>query len=112
MSGERRCGRRRRSPSCCTCTRWAGAPNGSPPSWAAIAAELGGSRNTGIPKALVGDRFGPLAGGDRGEPVGRRHEPVPRLAAGRDDGVVPFPDAMAELVPAQVLPDVLDRVQL
>src|SRR5690349_18801011 len=65
-----------------------------------------------IPTALVGDRFGPLAAGDRGEAVGRRHEPVPRLAAGRDDGVVALPDAMAELVLAQVLPDVLDRVRL
>src|SRR3954452_5355664 len=32
--------------------------------------------------ALVGDRFGPLAAGDRGEAVGHRQEPVPRLAAG------------------------------
>src|SRR5690349_12007160 len=62
--------------------------------------------------ALVGDRFGPLAAGDRGEPVRRRHEPVPRLAAGRGAAVVALPDAMAELVLAQVLPDVLDRVQL
>src|SRR4051794_17518624 len=61
--------------------------------------------------ALVGDRFGPLAAGDRGEAVGHRHEPVPRLAAGRDDGLVVRPDPQAELVLAQVLPDVLDRVQ-
>src|SRR3954471_14630716 len=65
-----------------------------------------------IPTALVADRFGPLAAGDRGEPVGRRHEPVPGLAAGRDDRVVVGPDPQAELVLAQVLPDVLDRVQL
>src|SRR4051794_25206335 len=65
-----------------------------------------------IPTALIGDRFRPLAAGDRGEAVGRRHEPVPRLAAGRDDGVVVRPDPQAELVLAQVLPDVLDRVQL
>src|SRR5690242_12675890 len=65
-----------------------------------------------IPTALVGDRFGPLAAGDRGEAVGHRHEPVPRLAAGRDDGLVVRPDPQAELVLAQVLPHVLDRVQL
>src|SRR4051794_41638935 len=65
-----------------------------------------------IPTALVADRSGPLAAGDRGEPVGRRHEPVPGLAAGRDDRVVVGPDPQAELVLAQVLPDVLDRVQL
>src|SRR5690242_179825 len=65
-----------------------------------------------IPTALVGDRSGPLAAGDRGEAVGRRQEPVPRLAAGRDDGLVVGPDAQAELVLAQVLPHVLDRVQL
>ena len=64
-----------------------------------------------IPTALVTDRFGPLAAGDRGEPVGRRHEPVPGLAAGRDDRLVVRPDPQAELVLAQVLPDVLDRVQ-
>src|SRR4051812_36720589 len=39
-----------------------------------------------IPTALVGDRFGALAAGDRGEAVGHRREPVPRLAAGGDDG--------------------------
>src|SRR3954452_5425729 len=38
-----------------------------------------------IPTALVGDRLAPLEGVDGGEPVGRGHEPVPRLAAGRDD---------------------------
>src|SRR4051812_25054299 len=65
-----------------------------------------------IPTALVADHFGPLGAGDRGEPVGRRHEPVPGVAAGRDDGVVVGPDPQAELVLAQVLPDVLDRVQL
>src|SRR4051794_27040415 len=65
-----------------------------------------------IPPALVPARSGPLAAGDRGEPVGRRHEPVPGLAAGRDDRVVVGPDPQAELVLAQVLPDVLDRVQL
>src|SRR3982751_3920723 len=51
-----------------------------------------------IPTALVGDRFGPLAAGDRGEPVGHRHEPVPRLAASRDDCLVVRPDPQAELV--------------
>src|SRR6185369_9123573 len=65
-----------------------------------------------IPAALVADRSGPLAAGDRGEPVGRRQGPVPGLAAGRDDRVVVRPDAQAELVLAQVLPHVLDRVQL
>src|SRR3954451_21232453 len=65
-----------------------------------------------IPAALIADRFGPLAAGDGGEPVGRRQQPVPGLAAGSDDGVVVGPDAQAELVLPQVLPDVLDRVQL
>src|SRR4051794_807587 len=65
-----------------------------------------------IPAALIDDRLRPLAAGDRGEPVGRRQQPVPGVAAGGDDGLVVRPDAMAELVLAQVLPDVLDRVQL
>src|SRR3954451_16208664 len=65
-----------------------------------------------IPRALIADRSGPLAAGDRGQAVGRRHEPVPGLAAGRDDGLVVRPDPQAELVLPQVLPHVLDRVQL
>src|SRR3954452_3168581 len=65
-----------------------------------------------IPMALIGDRFGPLAASDRSEAVGRRRQPVPGLAAGRDDRLVVRPDAMAELVLPQVLPHVLDRVQL
>lgn len=36
---------------------------------------------------------------------------VPSLAAGIDDGLVAFPDEMAEGVLAEVLPDVFDRVQ-
>src|SRR5690348_4306488 len=65
-----------------------------------------------IPTALIGDQFRPLAAGDRGEPVGRRRQPVPGVAAGRDNGLVVRPDAMAQFVLAQVLPHVLDRVQL
>src|SRR3954452_12461500 len=65
-----------------------------------------------IPTALIGARFRPPAGGNRAEPVGRRRQPVPGLAAGRDDRLVVRPDAMAELVLPQVLPHVLDRVQL
>ncbi len=72
----------------------------------------GRARRIVIPTALIGDRFRPLAAGDRGEPVGRRRQPVPGVAAGRDDRLVVRPDAMAELVLPQVLPHVLDRVQL
>ena len=39
-------------------------------------------------------------------------ELVPGLATGLDDGVVIFEDAVGEPILAQVLPDVLDRVQL
>src|SRR4051795_10933115 len=110
----------------CTSTRWrASGPCCAPGSGPTAASRRRSCRSTSpssgscttpgagvISTALVGDRSGPLATGDRGEPVGRGHEPVPRLAAGRDDGVVALPDAMAELVLPQVLPDVLDRVQL
>src|SRR4051812_14790422 len=65
-----------------------------------------------IPTGLAADRFGPLAAGDRGEPVGGPRQPVPGLAEGRDDGVVVRPDPEAQLVLAQVLPHVLDRVPL
>src|SRR3954452_4303554 len=47
-----------------------------------------------IPSALIDDRLRPLAAGDRGEPVGRRQQPVPGVAAGGDDGLVVRPDAM------------------
>src|SRR4051794_10064741 len=63
--------------------------------------------HTVIPTALIGDQFRPLAAGDRGEPVGRRRQPVPGLAAGRDNGLVVRPDAMAQFVLSQVLPHVL-----
>src|SRR4051812_47696706 len=43
--------------------------------------------------ALIGDWFRPVATGDRGEPVGRRRQPVPGVAAGRNDRVVVRPDA-------------------
>ena len=46
-----------------------------------------------ITTALIGDRFRPLAAGDRDEPVGRRRQPVPGLAAGRYDRLVVRPDA-------------------
>src|SRR5690349_2404643 len=90
--------RRRDDRACCRVTTWG--------------YDMERTRIHVIPTALVGDRSGPLAAGDRGEAVGRRQEPVPRLAAGRDDGLVVGPDAQAELVLAQVLPHVLDRVQL
>lgn len=38
-------------------------------------------------------------------------EPVPGVAAGFDDGVVVFEDAVGELVLSQVLPDVLGGVE-
>ena len=38
-------------------------------------------------------------------------ECVPGIAAGIDDGVVVFEDAIAELVLAQVLPDILDWIE-
>src|SRR6476620_11568686 len=65
-----------------------------------------------IPTALVADRFGPLAAGNRGDPAGLGHERVPGPATALDDRGVVAPDAVAELVLAQVLPHVLDRVQL
>ena len=39
-------------------------------------------------------------------------ECIPRIAAGIDDSVVAGEDTIAELVLAQVLPDVLDRIEL
>ena len=39
-------------------------------------------------------------------------ECIPGIAAGIDDSFVAVKDAIAELVLAQVLPDVLDRIEL
>ena len=38
-------------------------------------------------------------------------EPVPSIATSLDDVVVAFPDAPAEFVAAEILPDVLDRIE-
>jgi Leucine-rich repeat (LRR) protein len=53
------------------------------------------SMNELIPTALIADRYGPLAMGDRVEAVRHGHERVPSLATGRDDGVVVGPDTQA-----------------
>ena len=65
-----------------------------------------------IPPALGTDRSCPLAAGDRSDPAGHVHQRIPGLAASLDDGGVVGPDAQAEMVLAQVLPDVLDGIQL
>jgi hypothetical protein len=52
-------------------------------------------QNQLIPTALIADRYGPLATGDRVETVWHGHERVPSLATGRDDGVVVGPDTQA-----------------
>ena len=41
-------------------------------------------------------------------PLGHGDELVPCLAAGMDDGLVVFPDVVAEVILAQVLPDIFD----
>src|SRR3954452_3235720 len=92
--------------------RSVGVASGAGGCWAVVIAAVSSSGGGVILTALVGDRFGPLAAGDERGAVGPPQEPVPRLAAGRDDGLVVRPDPQAELVLAQVLPDVLDRVQL
>jgi hypothetical protein len=44
--------------------------------------------------------------------IGLGDEPIPGVTACIDDGVVGFVDAIAELVAAQIGPDILDGVQL
>src|SRR5215207_3533089 len=62
------------------------------------------------PASLTDSR--PLAGSDRGDPLGLGVEPEPCFGAGIDDRLVGIEHAVAELVAAQVGPDVLERVQL
>ena len=54
----------------------------------------------------------PISHSDGHDRFGLIDELVPGLATGLDDGVVIFEDAVREPVLSEVLPDVLDRVQL
>ena len=54
---------------------------------------------------------GPIAHPDGFDDVGTRDELVPGLAGCVDDGVVVFEDAIGEPVLAQILPNILDRVE-
>ena len=54
----------------------------------------------------------PIPYADGHDGFGLCDEPVPGVAAGVEDGVVVIEDAVREPVLSEVLPDVLDRVQL
>ena len=56
--------------------------------------------------------MGPISQSDGHDRLWLIDELVPGLATGLDDGVVIFDDAVREPILAEVLPDVLDRVQL
>ena len=60
-------------------------------------------------KLLTG--MSPIAHADGCNGFGFRDEPFPGVATGIEDGLVVLEDAVGEPVLAQVLPDVLDRVQ-
>ena len=55
---------------------------------------------------------GPIAHTDRGDERRLGGEPVPGFAGGVDDVVVGLEDTVGEPILAQILPDVLDRVEL
>ncbi len=59
-----------------------------------------------IPAALIVDRR-PFAGSDRRDSNGISDEPVPSVATSLDDVLVSIPDASAELVAAEIFPDIL-----
>ena len=65
-----------------------------------------------IPAALFNDRLGPGAFGDGSEPVWHVHQLVPSIAACIHDGVVALPNAVAEKITTQKLPDILHRIEL
>ena len=54
----------------------------------------------------------PFSRSDGHDCFGLIDELVPSFATGLDDGVIIFEDAVGEPILAQVLPDILDRVQL
>src|SRR5829696_5802999 len=62
------------------------------------------------PSLLTG--VGPFAVADGGDGAGVCEEVAPGLAGRLDDGLVALEDAVREPVLAEVLPDVLDRVEL
>src|SRR5271168_1651223 len=64
-----------------------------------------------IPVRLKTDTC-PRTGADGADPFWVADEEVPGALAGVDDGLVGVPDQVAELVAAQVFPDILHRVQL
>jgi len=49
--------------------------------------------------------------GDGIDALGVVHEEVPSILAGLHDGLVAVPEASAELVAAQIVPDILERVE-
>ena len=63
-----------------------------------------------IPVALSGHRLGPVASGERGDPVGHSHELVPAVTTCVDDRLVAVPDAVAKIIAAHEFPDVFHRV--
>src|SRR3979411_369685 len=64
-----------------------------------------------IPATLSDDRC-EFACRDRRDADSVGDEPIPRVAASLDDVVVTLPDSSAELVAAEILTDVLDRIEL
>ena len=64
-----------------------------------------------IPTAL-GINLCPPSGGDGPHDLWLSEEAVPGVAAGLDDGGVVLPNLEAEPVLAEILPDVLDGVEL
>src|SRR5271169_5805052 len=64
-----------------------------------------------IPTRLKSDTR-PLSGADGADAFWVVDQEGPGILAGVDDGLIAVPDQGTELVAAQVLPDVLHRVQL
>lgn len=64
-----------------------------------------------IPTVLDDDRICLVPCGDCGDAMGLGSELSPRLAAGLDDGLVGFVDAIGEIVAAQICPDIFDWIE-
>jgi hypothetical protein len=65
-----------------------------------------------IPEALCADRFCPIALSDRADAFWQSHQRVPGIAARIDDRFVVFKHSVAQEVLPEVLPNVLNRVEL
>src|SRR5690242_12309653 len=79
----------------------------SGPSWTGFTCRLG---NPNVIPARLNIDARPVAMRDRSDPLWVVDQEAPGRGAGRHDGLIGVPHAVAELVAPQIVPDILHRV--